>query len=161
MSRSDTYRALAALLRTQRWGSLATVGADGAPLASMTAYVAEPALDACLLHLSQLAAHTGNILAEPRIALTVGEPDDGRTDPQTLARATLLGEAHPLASGTEAHTIAQARYLERLPEAEQRFGFSDFLLFRLEVRECRFVGGFARAYTLDVDELRKAAALGD
>ena len=34
----------------------------------------------------------------------------------------------------------------------------DFLLFRLVPREARFVAGFARAYTVDTEELKMAAA---
>jgi len=42
-----------------------TLGADG-PEASQVAYAVEGAFDGFLLHLSQLAAHTKHLLAEPR-----------------------------------------------------------------------------------------------
>ena len=38
-----------------------------------------------------------------------------------------------------------------------RFEFGDFLLLRLIPIRIRFIGGFARAYTLDYDGLRAAA----
>ncbi|HKJ76630.1 MAG TPA: pyridoxamine 5'-phosphate oxidase family protein, partial [Gammaproteobacteria bacterium] len=67
--------AAAALLRQQRWAALASLGRDGRPLASMVAYAAEPDLSAFYLHLSRLAAHTGNRLATPEASLAISEPD--------------------------------------------------------------------------------------
>jgi hypothetical protein len=37
--------------------------------------------------------------------------------------------------------------------------FRRILLFRLLPREARFVAGFARAYTVDLEELKEAAAV--
>ena len=48
-------------------------------------------------------------------------------------------------------------YQERLPASVPRFEFGDFLLLRLIPVRIRFIGGFARAYTLDYDGLRAAA----
>jgi hypothetical protein len=44
-----------------------------------------------------------------------------------------------------------------LPGSASRFEFGDFLLLRLTLARIRFVGGFARAYTLDDIALRAAA----
>jgi len=75
------------------------------------------------------------------------------------------GDGVPLAS-----MVAYACELERIhggestlrkrfPDSSLLFGFGDFLLFRLVPREARFVAGFARAYTIDAEELKKAAAV--
>lgn len=154
----DLALQLAMLIRSQRWAALATLGADG-PEASHVAYAVEGAFDGVLLHLSQLAAHTKQLLAEPRASLAIGEPDDGRADPQTLARVTLFGTVAPLVRDSDDWRDAQALYLARLPESAQLFGFGDFCLFRLRPQRARLVGGFARARTFDAVALRAAGAL--
>lgn len=159
MERDDELRQLARLLTSQRWGALATLGDEGAPYCSQVAFVMEPDLKAALLHLSQLAAHTTNLLARPAISLSVTEPDDGRDDPQTLARATVQGSVAMVPRADDKYMMARSRYLERLPAAEPLFGFGDFQLFRLEIEKVRFVGGFARARTFGPEALRRAARL--
>ena len=63
----------------------------------------------------------------------------------------------PLERGGEAWDSARARYLARFPAARQWFEFSDFTLFRYAIVRARYVGGFANAHTLRVDDLRQAA----
>jgi len=150
--------AVAGLLRGPRWATLATVR-DGQPFATHVACAIEPGLTSGLLHLSRLSAHTRHLLAEPRAALAFGEPDDGRPDPQTLARITLEGSAEPLERDGDDWQAARTLYLRRLPEARPRFDFTDFSLFRFTIRRARFVGGFANAHTLRPTDLAAAAAL--
>lgn len=158
MEREDE-RLLAELLRGQRWGALATAAADG-PLASMVAFVAEPGCSGLLLHLSRLAAHTRNLLADPRVSLVIGAPDGGEGDPQTLPRVTLSGTVEIVERDAADYATARARYLQRLPGAEPRFGFGDFGLFRLRPREARYVGGFGRAWTLGPASLARICSTG-
>jgi len=147
---------VAALIRAQRQAALATLR-DGAPFVSMVAYAPEPDFGGLLLHLSRLAAHTGQLLANPAASLLICEGDDGRDDVQTLARITLAGAAEPVAqAGVDA---ARDRYLARLPAAAQLFALPDFTLFRSVPREARYVGGFARAFSLTADDLRQAAGV--
>lgn len=148
---------VAGLLRGQRQAGLGTLP-GGAPFVSMVAYAAEPDFGGFLLHLSQLAPHTGALLADPRAALLVSEPDDGRADVQTLTRVTLVGSAAPLEPGSEAYAAAQALYLARLPAAQVLFSFPDFLLFRFVPSEARYVGGFARTFVMTPRHLAQAAA---
>lgn len=155
---TDELHAVAALLRGQRQAALGTL-ADGAPAVSMVAFAAEPSFGGVLLHLSGLAAHTRQLLAEPRCSLLIAEPDDGRDDVQTLARLTLSCRAAAIPRDTPEYDAARATYLARLPAAELLFGFGDFGLFRLVPDGARYVGGFARAYTLTPEHLRQAAAL--
>lgn len=143
------------LIRTHRQAALATVDGDGMPFAAMVAYAYEPASGGVLLHLSTLAAHTRHLLANPRAALLIAEQDDGRDDVQTLARITLTGSAQVVALDDPAYAAARACYLERLPAAAMLFGFGDFSLFRLMPERARYVGGFARAYTLTALQLRE------
>lgn len=152
----DDLAAIAALMRGQRQAALGTLR-GGAPYVSMVAYAAEPDLSGLLLHLSRLAPHTQHLLADPRAALLICEPDDGRDDVQTLARLTLVGTATPIAADSPAYHAARERYLARLPAAAPLFAFPDFVVFRFEPHAARYVGGFARALTLTADDLRAAA----
>lgn len=153
---ADEYPRLAQLIRGQRWAALATLR-EGAPFASMVAYAPEADFSGFLLHLSRLAPHTRNLLADPRASLVIGEPDTGGNDPQTLGRVSVQGTVIELTRGSTDYTDARERYLEHLPEAEQLFGFGDFMLLRLLPADARYTGGFARAYTLSRAQLEVAA----
>ena len=148
---ADNRRDLVTLLRRQRWAALASVGGDGAPLASSVAYALDPDGHGFLLHLSRLAEHTRNLLQRAQASLVISEPDYGGGDPQTLARLSVQGQAVRLSPETPAFAIARAAYVAQLPDAEQRFGFTDFELFRLMPARGHYVGGFARAFPLDAN----------
>jgi putative heme iron utilization protein len=147
----------ARLFLTRRWAALATIE-DGAPLATMVAYAPEARLDGLLMLLSELAQHTRNLLADPRVSLVVSDPDGGDGDPQLLPRATLVGEARPIARDTAEFAAARTLYLSSFPDAEMRFELADFHLFRLAPSAVRYVGGFARAASIVPAKLSQAAA---
>lgn len=151
----ETYLPPARLLATSRWAALAVVH-DGAPAAAMTSYALAPGGAALYVHLSQMALHTRALLAEPRAALVVSAPDSGAGDPQTLPRLSLAGVALALVPGTPDYESGQAAYLSRFPDAEERFGLADFVLFRFEPAEARWVGGFARALRMTGAQLAEA-----
>jgi len=144
--------ALARLLRTARIAHLGTLR-QGAPLASMTLYLAAPGFDAFYVHVSRLAWHTQDMTLDPRVALSVAEADDGRDDPFTFARVTLRGEAEPL--GPDAG-LKQA-WLARFPAQAVNFELADFAFWRVVPREARFVAGFGRIHNLSAVELAAAA----
>ncbi|NMQ19220.1 pyridoxamine 5'-phosphate oxidase [Candidatus Competibacter phosphatis] len=149
-------RLMLTLIRDRRWAALATQGPDG-PDASWVAYVPEPDCSGFLLHLSTLSAHTRNLLTHPRAGLTISEPERDDEDPQTLARVTIQGEIATIPHDHPDYPSAALCYQERLPASVPRFEFGDFLLLRLIPVRVRFIGGFARAYTLDYDGLRASA----
>lgn len=154
----EVLQAVFGLVRGCRWVALATVG-NGTPLASQVAWDPDPDLTGGLLHLSRLAAHTRHLLADPRAALSLSTADDGREDPQTLARVTLEGQALPIEREANDRDELRTRYLARFPAARQWFDFADFTLFRFTVSRARYVGGFANAHILRVEDLRDAARL--
>lgn len=156
MNDNSMRNRLLALLRQRRWAALATADGTGTPMASMVGYVISENAAVIYLHLSRLAAHTGNLLANGKAALVIGEDDGGSGDPQELARVTLQGRVTTVTRDGDEYRTARARYLERLPASEQLFDFPDFILFRLDVDSARFVGGFAQARSFSADELRSA-----
>lgn len=150
---------LAKLIRQQRWAALATVDAEGQPLAAMVAYAFNEDFSAFYIHVSQLSQHTKHMLAQPRISLVIGEPDIGGGDPQTLPRVSIGGVVEVLQRDSEAYLRAKAKYLNRLPDSEQLFGFGDFILFQLIPESLRFVGGFAQAHSLSAKTLAECSKL--
>ncbi|MBK8898158.1 MAG: pyridoxamine 5'-phosphate oxidase family protein [Candidatus Competibacteraceae bacterium] len=151
----NEQRLMVELIRTRRWAALATQGVDG-PEASWVAYVPEADFSGFLLHLSTLAAHTRNLLAHPRVGLAISAPEGAEEDPQTLARVMIQGDLATIPRTSEDYRQSAARYQEGLPASLPRFDFDDFLLLRLSPLRVRFVGGFARAYTLDGPDLQVA-----
>lgn len=147
---------LARVIRGQRWAALATSG-PGGPLGSMVAYACEPDFGGFLMLLSGLSRHTRNLWESPNASLVISEPDPGSGNPQTLARVSIQGEAKLLGEDSPGYAQAKAMYVDRLPASAPLFEFEDFSLFRLVPEEARFVAGFARAYTLNAEELTAAA----
>ena len=113
-----------------------------APLFAPVAFP-EPGL---LMHLSELATHTRNLLSRRASSLLIAELDNlAVKDPQTLPRLTLVGESVVIPQQNKDFKKAGDLYLERFPEAKMRFGFSDFHLFRFIPARGHFVGGFGSA----------------
>ena len=149
-------RLLAAVIRDHRWAALASQGANG-PEASWVAYAIAPNFSFFLLHLSRLAAHTRNLVQDPRASLALSEREREGEDPQLLARVMLKGRAEVIPRHHPDYAMAVQLYQGRLPASVPLFEFDDFLLFRFVPIQARFVGGFARARTLDATALCQAA----
>jgi len=146
---------VARLVQSQRWAAVATIN-DGAPLASMVAYATEPGLAGLLLFLSQLSAHTRNLLGSNVASIAITAPDAGQGDPQLLPRVSLQGTITPIPRDSPGFAPAASRYVERFPDAAMRFQLGDFVMFRFVPDEARYVGGFARATTYTGAQLREA-----
>jgi putative heme iron utilization protein len=149
-----TRSALARLLRSERIAHLGTLR-GGAPLASMTLFLAAPDFTAFFLHVSRLAWHTQDMLHDARVALSIAETDDGRADPFTFLRVSIRGEAVQLSGNQDG---LKAAWLARFPEQAINFELADFSFWRIAPRDARFVAGFGSIHNLSAVELRDAAA---
>ena len=78
------------------------------------------------IHVSRLGKHTRNMEADPRVSLLITETDDGRADPQTLARLFLNGTADVLPRTDPSYEHVKSLYLARFPTAGQLFSLGDF-----------------------------------
>lgn len=150
---ADDARALAQLLRRERVAHLATLR-EGAPMCSMTLFLAAPDFSAFHVHVSRLAWHTQDMTRDPRVALSVAEADDRRADPFTLMRVTVRGEAARL-EGEQPDL--RAAWLARFPAQAINFELADFSFWRIVPREARFVAGFGRIYNLSPAQLAETA----
>lgn len=135
---------------------MATLGVENKPEASMVAYALDDQQAVLYLHLSQLAAHSRNLLNVPDASLAISETDMGTGDPQQLARLTLFGRVIPLQQDLPGYEEAKRCYLQRLPTATPLFDFADFRLFRFVINKARYVGGFAQAHSYNATDLEKA-----
>ncbi len=141
------------LLHEATYSTLATQSErlPGYPYATLVPNV----LDQCqrpLLLVSALAEHTRNLLADPRLSLSLLEP--GAVQIQTAARISLLGDAERFEPGK----LLQARYLRYIPDAAQYLEL-DFMFFRIIPRRIRFIAGVGRMGWLGPEEWRSLPSL--
>lgn len=148
--------ALKQLIQRERIAALGTLR-DGAPLVSMTLYLAADDFSAFHIHVSRLAWHTQDMLKDPRIALSIAEADDGRADPFTLMRVTLRGVAEQLSNDAPHFESLKAAWLRRFPQQAINFELADFGFWRLQPRDARFVAGYGRIANLSAADITAAA----
>ena len=145
---SETAGLLRKLIQQERLAHLGTLR-GGAPMVSMTLYMAEKDLSAFHVHVSRLAWHTQDMAQDGRVALSISETDDGRPDPFTLMRVTVRGEATQIKDGPK------EAWLARFPEQAINFTLADFSFWRITPRDARFVAGFGRIHNISATELRQ------
>ena len=148
----DQARALAkTLLRTARFGALATLDAEaGTPVASLAAVATGPDGTPLIL-VSQLSGHTGNLERDPRSSLLLAQ--GGRGDPLAHPRITLVTRARPIARDTPEGARARARFLAHNPKSALYADFPDFGFWALDIERASLNGGFGRAYELTRDDV--------
>ncbi|MFN7122787.1 MAG: HugZ family protein [Hydrogenophaga sp.] len=145
--------ALLNLLSTQPVASLATLH-KSAPAVSMVPFALLPDGTGFVIHVSQLATHTQDMLNNPAVALLVTAPLAVGDSPLALPRASLQGHARPCPPESSGYTQARQAYLAKLPDAEPLFSFGDFSLFVIEPESLRWVAGFGRAMSVAGERLQ-------
>lgn len=150
-----TLREIQRLIRQSRKAVLGTNARqpEGWPMTSLVT-IAPSGNGAPVLLLSELSAHTQNLLGDDRVSIFLDGTGDAR-NPQTGARVTLFGRLRK----TE-NSDLMARYLRFNPDAALYADFADFAIYQMEIERAHFVGGFARAYWVEGKRLlasKKAA----
>jgi putative heme iron utilization protein len=139
------------LLREGRSGALATLlPGSGDPYCSLV-NIATAADGAPLLLISELALHTKNILADPRVSLMIDERKEG--DPLQGGRIMMMGTA-----AVTNDPNARRRYLDRQPEAEGFASFKDFSFYEVTLKAIHLVAGFGRIVDLKPADVLTATA---
>ncbi len=115
------------------YGSLvmAAVDQDGSPL----------------LLLSDLAEHTTNLKADPRVSLMF-DGTAGLAEPLTGARVSVLGQVEKI----EDERMAE-RYLRHHPSARMFAEFKDFNFYRVCVERAHIVAGFGRIHWVEAADI--------
>jgi len=129
----------------------------GAPFVSMVPVAPAPGGAGLVIHVSRLAQHTRDLLANPEVSLLLLSPL-GDQDPLALPRLTLQGRAEAIRPGSEAHAAAERAYLARFPQAEVTLGLGDFSFFLIRPETGRLVSGFGRALSLEAGQIQAALA---
>tara|TARA_R110002110_G_scaffold415612_7_gene652208 strand:- start:14311 stop:14892 length:582 start_codon:yes stop_codon:yes gene_type:complete len=98
-----------------------------------------------LLLLSDLARHSRNFAADPRVSLIIGKLG---LDALSQTRATLIGRIEATDDANQ-----KERFLRHHAGARSQMTFGDFNLYRLHVESIHFIAGFGRIETLPADEV--------
>jgi putative heme iron utilization protein len=155
----DPGKLARSLLRRRREGALATLmTGSGDPYCSLV-NVASHFDGSPILLVSQLAVHTKNMLADPRVSLMLDERAAG--DPLEGARIMLLGRAEQV--GSSDLEAVRRRYLNAHPSAQTFVDFKDFSFVRIRPSTIHLVAGFGRIVDLKPEQfltdIADAAAL--
>jgi heme iron utilization protein len=158
MGEHSLTRALRELLHARRTASLGTLDEHGRVFVSMVPFAIDGESSELVLHVSGLAAHSGNMQRNPRVSLLVCANDLEGQPVHALPRVTLDAQAVFAAPGSPDAERGRAVYLQRFPEAELMTTLGDFRFVRLQPLGARQVAGFGAARSLPADELRRALA---
>ena len=155
---SISEQTLARLIRNTRIASLGTIH-EGKPNQAMVAIAFEKDFSVFHIHVSRLGKHATGMEQNPHISLLIVEADDGRQDPQTLARVTLHGIASVIPRNEPEHPRIKAIYLSRFPQAKGLFSLGDFNIWKISPISGRFVAGFGRAFNIVPAMLIKVSSI--
>ncbi len=147
--------ALRQLLRTQRVAALGSLGTDGMPHVSMVPYAIDPSAAALVIHVSALAAHSGNMARCPAVSLMVMQAERADEPVHALARVSLQGRAETIDPASASWQTARQVYLARFPEAQAMLQLGDFRLMHVRLDQARHIAGFGAARSVDGAELAK------
>jgi hypothetical protein len=131
--------------------TLATLGADGVPWASMVTYGVLPD-GSPVLCVSRLAEHGRSLERDPRGSLLVTAPVSAE-DPLASGRVTLAGRFAAPADPAR----ARAAYVAGVPRAAAYVDFEDFSLWVLSVERVRWVGGYGRMESVAAGDYARAS----
>ena len=148
MSKSKKAKNARDLFLSEYQGILSTHSVDvpGYPFGSVVPYcVSNSGLPIILI--STIAQHTKNILAVPKVSLTVTEGD--ADDSQTVGRVTYLGDAE-LMDKNDSDGIE--RYYHYFPQSRDYHLTHDFEFYVIKPVRVRFIKGFGQIYWIEKDD---------
>jgi putative heme iron utilization protein len=139
------------LFLRESFGVLSTISIDvaGYPFGSVTPYCVDR-MGHPVIYISPIAQHTKNIVADPRVSLTVVEKRDS-DDVQAHGRVTCIGNAVAMDGDRD----AAERYFRHFPSSRQYDRTHAFTFFRLELIRVRFIGGFGQIFWFEPDEFSR------
>jgi heme iron utilization protein len=133
---------------------LGTVGPDGMPEASYAPYVSDSGR--YYVYLSDLARHSANLLATGRASVLFIEGEDQAKHLFARERLTLACLATECERGTPHFGAVMGHFEARFGKFMQAIRpLRDFRLFELLPLSGSYVAGFARAYTMPMDDINQ------
>lgn len=151
---AENIREAQELLASAEYGVLSSISVqlEGTPFGSVASYCRSSAGHP-LIFISTIAQHTLNILADPRVSLTVLAGPGA--DVQAEARLTISGEAKKCnVDGEE-----EQRYFSYFPAAEGYRKFHDFACYEIVPSAVRFIGGFGKIFWMDKSDFFEPSPL--
>ncbi|PPD32666.1 MAG: pyridoxamine 5'-phosphate oxidase [Methylomonas sp.] len=157
----DTVReAYQALQQSFKSTLLATVSDGGQPEASYAAYVKVDG--AYYIYISELSAHTQNLLANGKVCLLFIEDEDKAAHLFARQRVTYHGTANEIDRDTDAFDSIMNLFEDSFGVfMKQLQNMQDFHLFRIQLQRGSFVQGFAKAFTIEGNELEQIRHVND
>ena len=141
------------LIENMRSLQLSTVGADGIPHCGYTPYL-HRAPGSFYIFVSQLAAHTRNLLANRTVAIMIIADEQSTSQIFARPRVNYLCNAKNIAPDSPDYALVLDDYQERHGKmAGLLRQLPDFVLFELQPISGQFVMGFGKAYILTGDDL--------
>ena len=138
------------LVAAAKLATLSTLTPDGYPYGSIVSQVPDDAGCPVVL-VSEMAEHTVNARGDDRASMLLVD-GAGEGDPLGRARLTLVGRLQVL----DNPGALRDRYLEVHPYSSYYADFTDFHFWRLDVEQCRYVGGFGHMSWVSGDDYRAA-----
>ena len=154
----ESEKLLVHIIANVRIAALGTIR-DEAPRVAMVTFVAAPDFSAYYVHVSRLAQHTMDMQKDKHVSLLIAQADDGRVDPQTLARLSIRGTAEFMENGEPGYAPVKSMYIQRYPTSESLFKVADFGLWRIKPKGARFVVGLSKAFNLTPETLQKVSII--
>ncbi len=153
MTDEQPARVCASLIEDMCSLQLSTVGPDGIPHCGYTPYLYR-APGSFYIFVSQLAAHTRNLLANRAVAIMIIADEQSGSQIFARTRVNYLCDAKRIEPDSQDYALV-------LDDYQQRHGkmagllrqLPDFILFQLQPMSGQFVMGFGKAYTLTGDDL--------
>jgi putative heme iron utilization protein len=140
------------LLSSQQTLLLSTASVDGVPNISYAPFVSDNA-GSFYIYVSEMACHTVNLLGNPQASILFIRPESESANLFARERAVLSCRVEEIPRD-------DSIYADRLQALQDKFGdvisvlrsLSDFHLFALHPKNGRYVVGFGRAFTINLND---------
>lgn len=135
------------LLLAEYQAVLSTISVDvaGYPFGSIVPYCLSAVSEPIIL-ISDIAQHTKNILADPRVSMIATERH--ADDQQTVGRVTYLGNAEKINDDVD----SMERYYSYFPQSRDYHKTHGFDFYRIKPVRIRFIGGFGQIYWIKKED---------
>lgn len=141
------------LMEEMRSLQLSTIGADGVPHCSYTPYLYR-APGRFYIFVSQLAAHTRNLLANGTVAIMIIADEQSTAQIFARIRVNYVCKAKRIPPDSPDYALVLDDYQRRHGKTAGLLRqLPDFILFQLQPMSGQFVMGFGQAYMLTGDNL--------
>lgn len=149
-----------ALPQTFQSTLMATVSENGEPEASYATYVGHDG--DYYVYVSELAAHTQNLLSNGRVCLLFLEDEDKAAHLFARQRVTYHCAATEIDRDTGSFEYIMTLFEEKFGALIKHLQkLQDFHLFRIRPQRGNFVQGFAKAFAIEGDDLEQIRHVND